>query len=69
MIYKALKIWNNMLIWNLIFGIFFLHMIIKETAMTTEYSVISSQMHVAWMEQNQDAEIYKMVSYLTCSTA
>lgn len=69
MIYKALNIWNNMLIWNLIFGIFFLHMIIKETAMTTEYSVISSQMHVAWMEQNQDAEIYKMVSYLTCSTA
>lgn len=69
MTYKALKIWNNMLIWNLIFGIFFLHMIIKETAMTTEYSVISSQMHVAWMEQNQDAEIYKMVSYLTCSTA
>lgn len=69
MTYKALKIWNNMLIWNLIFGIFFLHMIIKETAMTTEYSVIPSQMHVAWMEQNQDAEIYKMVSYLTCSTA
>lgn len=69
MTYKALKIWNNMLIWNLIFGIFFLHMIIKETAMTTEYSVISSQMHIAWMEQNQDAEIYKMVSYLTCSTA
>lgn len=69
MIYKALNIWNNMLIWNLIFGIFFLHVIIKETAMTTEYSVISSQMHVAWMEQNQDAEIYKMVSYLTCSTA